>query len=332
MSDMPDGQEIEAFAAADPSGLMATGHWPQSEHGRAMQLGLMVPISETAAFGGTPSFADMVEMSRVAREVGFDAVWFADHFAFGARDDDEGLRGVWECWTVMAGVAARTEEIQIGALVACTGFRNPGLIAKMAESIDEISGGRFILGLGAGWHQPEYDMFGFPFDHRVSRFEEAISIIQPLLRTGEADFRGTYFQANQAVNRPRGPRPSGPPILVGSSGERMLGIMARYADAWNTVWHKDPEEVIKRMSAVDRACREIGRAPETLVRTAGGNIALTGYLGRRPDPITGDTETMARSIAAFAGAGIHHFVCGLDPCTPASIKEFAPVIGALDRM
>lgn len=309
--------------------------WPQSS--RRLQLGVMVPIAEDSAFGGTPRFADMLAITRVAADVGFDAAWFADHFLFRPQPDDAfamptdlELRGVWECWSMMAGLASATERIQIGALVACTGFRNPAVIAKMAEAIDEISGGRFILGLGAGWHKPEYDAFGLPYDHRVSRFEEALAIIAPMLREGQADFAGEFYQAVDAVNIPRGPRPNGAPILVGTTGPRMLRITARTADAWNTVWHKDPDAVTPLMAAVDEACHEVGRDPKTLVRTAGGNIALPGYLGRRPDPIEGEPEAIAETIVRFGELGIQHFVCGLDPCTPASLEQFARVIEMVD--
>ncbi len=313
------------------NGVPPLGRWPAST--RPMGLGLMVPISEQSAFGGTPRFADMVEIARTAEDVGFDAVWFADHLLFEDDGNAETIRGVWECWTMMAGIAAATTRIHIGALVACVGFRAPGIIAKMAESIDEISGGRFLLGLGAGWHRPEYDRFGFPFDHRASRFEEAIQIIQPLLRTGDADLAGTFYQAPGTVNQPRGPRAAegGPPILVGTSGHRMLRLTARYADAWNTVWHKDPAAVVPRLAEVDAACRDVGRDPASLVRTAGGNIAMPGYLGRRPDPITGGTEEIASALRGFRDLGLRHYVCGLDPCTPASVQQFAPVIAALDE-
>jgi alkanesulfonate monooxygenase SsuD/methylene tetrahydromethanopterin reductase-like flavin-dependent oxidoreductase (luciferase family) len=166
-----------------------------------MGLGLMVPIAEASHFGGTPRFADMLEMTRIAADVGFDIAWFADHLAFELPPETE-VRGVWDCWTVMGGLAAATERIGIGTLVACTGFRNPGVIAKMAEAIDEISGGRFVLGLGAGWHEPEYEMFGFPFDHRVGRFEEAIGIIAPMLREGRADLAGRFFsQRGRSTSR-----------------------------------------------------------------------------------------------------------------------------------
>lgn len=293
-----------------------------------LELGLMVPISEGAAFGPTPHFSDMLEITRAAEEVGFGAAWFADHFVFRHEDEPE-ERGVWDCWTTMAGIAAATERIRIGPLVACTGFRNPGVVAGMAESIDDISGGRLLLGLGAGWHKPEYDMFGFPFDHRVSRFEESVTVIDGLLRDGAVDFAGEYVSARDAVNRPRGPRPDGPPILVGTTGHRMLRLTARFADAWNTVWHPDAEATVPLLAAVDEACREVGRRPETLIRTAGGNIAREGYLGTRPNPMTGDDAGIARRIAGFRDLGFRHFVCGLDPCTPESVRAFRPVIEAL---
>jgi probable F420-dependent oxidoreductase len=318
-----------------PAVIAGDERWPVSS--RPMGLGVILPIAEGSAFGPTPHFADILEMTRVANDVGFDAVWIIDHLIFRLEPDNafqmpagEDDRGVWECFTLMAGLASATERIQIGSLVACTGFRNPGLVAKMTETLDDISGGRIILGLGAGWHKPEYDAFGYPFDHRVTRFEEAMAIIQPLLREGRVDYEGEFFQARDAVNQPRGPRPTGAPILVGSSGSRMLRITARYADAWNTVWHKDPQAVVPLMAAVDEACHEVGRDPATLVRTAGGNIAMPGYLGKRPNPIEGDPETMAETILGFRERGMQHFIAGLDPCTPQSIEQFARVIELID--
>jgi alkanesulfonate monooxygenase SsuD/methylene tetrahydromethanopterin reductase-like flavin-dependent oxidoreductase (luciferase family) len=302
-----------------------------------MGLGVILPIAEGSAFGGTPHFGDILEMTRVAAGAGVDAVWIIDHLVFRLEPgndfqmpESEEDRGVWECFTTMAGLASATERIQIGSLVACTGFRNPGLVAKMTETIDDISGGRVILGLGAGWHKPEYDAFGYPFDHRVSRFEEAMRIIHALLRDGRADVEGAFFRARDAVNRPRGPRPGGAPIMVGTSRPRMLGITARYADAWNSVWSKDPDVVATTMAAVDEACREVGRDPATLVRTAGANIAMPGYLGLRPDPIEGSDEEIAAEIVRFRELGIRHFVAGLDPCTPRTIEQFARFMELVD--
>jgi probable F420-dependent oxidoreductase len=327
--------EGAGMGAAQPVAIDGNARWPASA--RRMSFGVILPIGEDSAFGGTPHFADVLAMTRTAEEVGFEVVWIIDHFIFRPETDSQfsGLsgeedRGLWECFTTMAGLASATERIQIGALVACTGFRNPGLVAKMTETIDDISGGRVILGLGAGWHEPEYTAFGYPFDHRVSRFEEAMAIIQPFLREGRADYQGQFFQARDAVNRPRGPRPTGAPILVGSSGQRMLRIIARYADAWNTVWHDDPDAIPSLMAAVDDACREVGRDPASLVRTMGGNIAMPGYLGRRPNPITGSDEEIAAAIVRFREHGMQHFIAGLDPCTPQTIEQFARIMEIVD--
>lgn len=325
----------EGTGTGQPVAIDGNARWPASK--RRMSFGVILPIGEDSAFGGTPHFADILAMTRTAEDVGFEIVWIIDHFIFRPETESQfsGLtgeedRGVWECFTTMAGLASATERIQIGALVACTGFRNPGLVAKMTETIDDISRGRTILGLGAGWHEPEYTAFGYPFDHRVSRFEDAMAIIQPFLREGRADYQGQFYQAHDAVNRPRGPRPTGAPILVGSSGQRMLRIIARYADAWNTVWHDDPDAIPPLMAAVDAACREVGRDPATLVRTMGGNIAMPGYLGRRPNPITGSDEEIAATIARFREHGVQHFIAGLDPCTPQTIEQFARIMALVD--
>ena len=298
---------------------------------RPMSLGIMLPIGEASHFGATPHHTDLVEMALAAREVGFEAVWFADHFLF-ENPENGTTRGVWEAFTTMAAVAAEVPDIQIGSLVACTGFRNPALIARSAETIDDISGGRFILGLGAGWHQPEYDRLGFPFDHRVSRFEEAIEIIQPMLRQGTATLNGAYFQARDAINRPRGPRAQGAPIVVGSSGDRMLGIIARYADAWNTVWHSDAARVAELLPKVDAACIAAGRDPHTLIRTAGGNMALGDGIGVRPNAVSGSDEQLARHLDSFRQLGLRHFVVGLDGCTPATITSFGAVVTQFDAI
>ena len=314
-----------------PSGDAFSGQrWPSSP--RAMSLGLMMPIGEQSAFGGTPRFADIVAVAEAARDAGIEIVWFADHFAVGGGTADDPYRGVWEAIALMAGVAARVPDVQIGALVANTGYRNPGVIARAAETIDEISDGRFILGLGAGGMKPDHDQFGFPFDRRASRFEDAIAIIHALLRDGEVDYRGEFFTANRAVNRPRGPRPDGPPIVVGTTGHRMLRLTARYADAWNTTWYRDPTEVAAEMRRVDEACTEVGRDPRTLVRTAGGNLAMPGYHGARPNAVDGTVEEKAAWLDGFRAIGLDHFVIGLDPATPESLAAFAEVVRAYDAM
>lgn len=303
--------------------------------GRPMGIGMIMPISEMSAYGGTepPRFADMLEMTRLADEIGFDAVWIPDHLIVKLAAEGNVIRGVWEGWTTIAALAAATRRITLGIFVTCTAFRNPALVAKMAENLDEISAGRFVLGLGAGWHEPEFEMFGYHFDHRVDRFEEALQIICPLVREGTADFQGIYYQVRNAVNRPRGPQAAsgGIPILLGAQKPRMMRLTARYADAWNSDWQSDPRAMAGMMAALDRACDEVGRDPATLVKTGSANIAMPGSLDRRPNPIRGDTDDLARAIRAFRDLGLRHFVCGFDPCTPRSLEQFAPVLAALDR-
>jgi alkanesulfonate monooxygenase SsuD/methylene tetrahydromethanopterin reductase-like flavin-dependent oxidoreductase (luciferase family) len=299
-----------------------------------MGIGVMLPISERSAFGRPVRFADMLEMTRVAEELGYDAVWLADHFLFRAPVAPEGEEwGMWEVFTALAGLAQGTTRIQLGTLVACLGWRNPGILARMIETIEEIGDGRTVLGVGAGWHEPEYTAYGLPWDHRVSRFEEAIAILGDLLRTGASTRSGRFFSTDAAISRPRGPREAsgGPPILVGSTGERMLRLTATHADAWNTVWHPDAAEVVPLLTKVDEACAEVGRDPATLVRTAGGNIALDGYTGVRPHPMQGDADAIAGNLAAFRDLGFRHYVAGIDPCTPKSLEQFARVLEKLDQ-
>ncbi len=293
----------------------------------------MLPISERSAFGAPVRFRDMLQMTRHAESIGLDAVWLADHFLVRppvAPDGEEW--GVWDVFTALAGLAQGTDSIQLGTLVACLGWRNPAIVARMVETVEEISGGRVIFGTGAGWHEPEYTAYGLPWDHRVGRFEDAIVILDELLRTGRSEHRGRFFSTENAISQPRGPRAAtgGPPILVGSTGHRMLRLTATYADGWNTVWHPTAAETKPLIALVDEACAGVGRDPATLVRTAGGNIALSGYLGVRPNPIRGDADAIAESLAEFRALGFRHYVAGIDPCTPHSLEEFARVLEKLD--
>src|SRR5215213_9842848 len=168
-------------------------------------------------------------MAQAAEECRFDSIWIGDHLLY---EDPE--RGPWEAWTLMSALAAVTERVGIGPLVACLGFHPPGLVAKMAATIDEVSGGRFTLGVGAGWNQREFSAFGIPYDRRVSRFEEAFGIVRRLLAGERATVDGRFWQADDAVLLPRPHRRV--PLMVGSNGPRMLGLTLPHADAWNTWW------------------------------------------------------------------------------------------------
>ena len=301
--------------------------------GRRMKLGVMPSLSERSFDGGTPRYADIQAMAQTAERIGLDSFWLPDHLIY--RSPERGVSGRWEVFTFMSAVAAVTSRITIGPLVACTSFRNPALLAKMADALDEISNGRFILGLGCGWHEPEYTMFGYPFDHRVGRFEEAMAIIAPLLREGRVDFHGKYYDATETVLRPRGPSPTGPKLWIGANAPRMLALTAQYADAWNTVWHIDPAVVLERYAPLKAACAAVGRDPSTLELTAGTFVSLPEPGTAHEDDgksITGTPEQVAERLQAFADIGVTHLIVILrPPTTPAAIERFARVVEILDR-
>jgi alkanesulfonate monooxygenase SsuD/methylene tetrahydromethanopterin reductase-like flavin-dependent oxidoreductase (luciferase family) len=296
--------------------------------------------------GGMARWSDLKTMARHAEAVGFDSLWVADHLLFEFGEPGEPLRGMWEAWSILSALAAVTTRVELGSLVVCTSFRNPTLLAKMADTLDEISGGRLILGLGAGYHEREYRAFGSPFDHLVSRFEEALQIIHTLLRTGEIEFHGRYYDALACELRPRGPRASGPPILVGAPprSPRMLRLTAQYADYWNgwSINQIDDRFASARL-AVDTACVKAGRDPATLQRTVTVLIDLPGaekgpvgswvqrYRSLFAPPVSGSSEKLASLLRGLAREGISHVQVWLEPSTMDGIDAFVPVLELLDR-
>ncbi len=307
---------------------------------RPLKVGIMLPDTEREMGGGSARWADLLAMARTAEEAGFDSLWVADHLLF--RFEGEEQQGPWECWSLLAALAAATERVEIGPLVCCTSFRNPALLAKIADTVDEISGGRLILSLGAGWHEPEYRAFGYPFDHRVGRFEEAFTIIRTLLREGHVDFDGVYYQVRDCELRPRGPRPGGPPLMIGSEGARMLRSALPHVDSWNAwyAWFGNrPKNLDPLREKVDAACGEVGRDPAAVERTCAVLVGLSGAVGRTSGdptdnvipPLTGSAEELAEALRAYARAGIGHVQLVLDPNTIGAIEEFAPVLELLDR-
>jgi alkanesulfonate monooxygenase SsuD/methylene tetrahydromethanopterin reductase-like flavin-dependent oxidoreductase (luciferase family) len=276
------------------------------------------------------------EMARLAEDAGFDSLWLPDHM-FGVWDGK--TVGAWECWSMLSAVAAVTERVALGTLVLATSFREPALLAKMADTVDEISGGRLILGLGAGWFEAEYRAFGFPYDHRASRFEEAFTIIRTLLREGKIDFDGTYYQARDCELLPRGPRPHGMPFMIGTRGPRMMRLTAQHAEMWNA-WvvskSNTPSEALAKLNAdLDAACHDVGRDPATLARSAA--VMVHPYPTPPPplpsgcDAIWGDRETIAEKLLAYVDEGISHLQVVLAPATPKSLEAFAPVLEVIDR-
>ena len=296
-----------------------------------MRIGIQLPEVEREL-----SWIEFRDIALTAEDTGFDSIWVGDHLLF--RDETTGERGPWEAWSALAALAEATERVQLGPLVAATSFHSPAMIAKKAATVDEISGGRLILGLGAGWNQVEYDAFGFPYDHRVSRFEEAFTIIRTLIRVGSIDHEGRFYTHREMELLPRARADM--KLMVGSNGPRMLRITAAHVDMWNT-WHvwfgNAAAGVIPRIAEVERVCLELGRDPNTLEKTAAVYVQLPEGGGRiagstdRPSapPITGTREEMAETLSSFAEAGMDEIQLVVDPITSSSVVELAEVVALM---
>lgn len=294
-----------------------------------MKIGMILPLAEDES-GSAPSWDELKAAARQSEESGFDSVWVYDHLLH--RFEGHPTVGFWEAWTMLTALAAVTERVELGTTVLAAGFRNPALLAKMADTLDEVSGGRLILGLGAGWHEPEFDAFGFPFDHRVSRLEEALQIIRPLLRERRVDFRGEYHRAEDCEIRPRGPRDEGVPVLVAAFAPRMMRLTARYADQWTTDWLGPLEKVREDVAKVHAACEAEGRDPATLVITGGATVAypdlgkLPGWMSTPDSYLTGDADGLAAQLVAYRDAGVGHILTNLYPFTPEAIGRYGEAV------
>jgi alkanesulfonate monooxygenase SsuD/methylene tetrahydromethanopterin reductase-like flavin-dependent oxidoreductase (luciferase family) len=292
-----------------------------------VRIGIVLPIAEEDGESGIPDYPAIRAMAVGAEAAGLDSVWVFDHLLF--RFDGE-TTGIHECWTILAAIAEATHRIELGTLVMCTGFRNAALLAKMAATLDHVSGGRLILGIGAGWHDPEYDAFGYPTDHKVGRFEEALAVITGLIRSGRAELAGRFVTAHDAVLLP--PARPGLPILIAAKRPRMLELTARHADAWNLAWFGLPDERLARVRGeLLEACRRVGRDPASLSTTVGVTVR---YPADGPPPaeaptapaLTGAVEEIADGLAAHAAAGADHLIAALEPSTPRTLATFAEAV------
>jgi alkanesulfonate monooxygenase SsuD/methylene tetrahydromethanopterin reductase-like flavin-dependent oxidoreductase (luciferase family) len=304
-------------------------------------LGLNLPYVERSMDGATPRWSDLRAMAAEAEAIGFDTVWVSDHVGFGDPDTDGGWTGAWESWTLLTALAAVTSRVRLGSYVSAAPYRNPALLAKMAETLDEISGGRVILGLGAGWNEPEFAAYGFPWERRFDRFEDALRIVTSMLRTGRADHEGLET-ARGALVRPRGPRPEGLPIMVGASGPRMLRLAAALADEWNAGM-RSPAELVPMLAKLDAALEAVGREPdsirrsaEVMVRPGVGSPGADAQTPTTPDalgsgdhPLTGTPEAVAAGLRRYFDLGCDHIQVQLRPNSLEGVRAFAPVVDAL---
>lgn len=296
-----------------------------------MKVGIQMPEVEREV-----TWREVREIAVTAEESGFDSIWVGDHLLF--RDPTSGVRGPLEAWSLLAALGEATERVLIGPLVAATSFHNPAMIAKKAATVDDISGGRLILGLGAGWNLPEYEAFGFPFDHRVSRFEEAFTVIRTLIREGAVDFEGRFYTHRDMELLPRAR--ANMTLLIGSNGPRMLRVAAPHVDLWNSWYtHFDnrPEGLVPLIEELNRATIDGGRNPGEIGRTAAILVQLQGGSGRiagsseRPDvaPVAGPPAAIAESLARFGEKGISHVQIVLDPIDVRAVAELAEAVALL---
>jgi alkanesulfonate monooxygenase SsuD/methylene tetrahydromethanopterin reductase-like flavin-dependent oxidoreductase (luciferase family) len=283
----------------------------------------MVPMALSDGAGRMPTWPDIRAFAELSEAAGLDSVWVCDHF-FGSLPGAP-PEGIHEAWTILSALGAATSRVELGQLVTCVSYRNPGLLAKMAVTVDAVSDGRLVLGLGAGWHDTEYAAFGYPTDHRVSRLEEALEIVVPLLRGESVSLVGRYHRVADAVLLP--PPERRVPLLIAGNGVRMLGLTARYADAWNTAWFARTDERLRmRVAALETALENEGRDPSTLRRTAGMYVVDPASASAEGNAFTGSVGELAETIASFGELDFSDVIALLEPANERSLNRLADAL------
>lgn len=307
-----------------------------------IKIGLALPLSALTGSGQRPlAFAEILAHARKAESLGFDSLWVSDHFFVqapgGARS------GTLDSLTLLSALAARTDRVQLGTLVLCNSFRHPAMLAKMATSLQEISGGRLILGIGAGWHEPEYTALGLPFDHRVTRLRENVTALAELLRTGQSSFQGRYVHLDGAELVPRADTP--PPIWLAPVQEKMIRLTAELGDGCNTAWYGDNVDDFRRfVERLHEAEARSGRSPGSVTISAGlymvpaasggGLDATLKRLGEVAPPLrdrpveqirrnlfVGTPDECIENLRRFVAAGAEHLIISLGPRPPFTLLE-----------
>lgn len=299
-----------------------------------MKIGLTLPQAVTDD-GIVPRYREIRDAALRAERNGFDSVWVMDHLLF--QWENKAPTGVWDAMTLLPALAEATERVELGALVICTAFRNPALLAKMASALDEVSDGRFVFGVGAGWHKPEFDAFGYPFDHLATRFEEAMAIILPLLREGKVAFTGVYERAPGCINEPRGPRPAGPPVLMGTQGPRLMRLAAREADAWNACWLGRAAELPERLVPFHAALEDVGRNASDIDLTVGQLVTFRDLAAGVEFPggaerfTFEDPADLADEWVKFEELGVSHVIIWHMPESDQTDQLLADAVGLYRR-
>ncbi len=301
---------------------------------RPLQIGVQLPEIERRV-----PWPELIAMTHAAEAVGFDSVWLGDHLLYELPDGT--VRGPWEAYTSLAALAAVTERVLLGSLVSSLGFHDPAMIAKMSATIDAISGGRLVLGVGSGWNEREYHAFGLPFDRRVDRFEEAFGLVRRLLVGETVTHRGPYYTTDRCCIDPPPSRPGGPLLMVGSNSPRMLAITLPHVHSWN-VWWSIYGNTADGFAAVVADVRDrtvaAGRDPDEVEATACVYVQAPGGSGRtmgepsmaRVRPLQGSPDQLAEHFSSFAAAGAAHLQLVVDPITQESIEWLGEVLAILD--
>ena len=294
---------------------------------RSFQIGVVLPLAQFGPERTTPRWTDVRDVAMQLEEAGVDTLWTPDELLW--RSESGPPMGVWEAISMAGAVAAITSRTRVGTWVMSALHRNPGIIAKAAETLDEISCGRFVFGLGAGHAWPgQAHAFGLPEDRTFDRFDEALRIIVPLLRDGHADFEGTFHAARDLPQAPRGPRPGRIPIMIGGNGPKGQRHAVRHADIWSG-WPEntgDMAEFAPRLASLDAICAEEGRHPSTIGRSAGLDVRPLDPAGARPGIISGSAEEIADALRAFRDGGFTRVELMIGG-GPAAYAALAPVIG-----
>lgn len=302
-----------------------------------MKIGVVIELTDYTT-GVAPRYGTIRRFAQHAEALGFDSIWLYDHLLYRFVPGQPTL-GIWECWSMLSALAEATERVEIGTLVACNAFRSPALLAKMAETVDEISEGRLILGIGAGWNKAEYDAFGFPFDRRREKFEEAVQIVRTLLKKRRLDFDGKHYRLADCEIAPRGPRADGVPLLIGAFGERMMRNAARYGDIWNTGYTGAADTFAAPLARFRDACTAVGRDAASVQVSALANVWFEN-LGAGPPSgaddssdsavingcLVGDEASMVRELERYRALGTAHLMCHCWPGSAAALEQLAAVV------
>jgi F420-dependent oxidoreductase-like protein len=270
-------------------------------------------------------FDTVTTLAKASEELGIESLWFPDHFMFRNPRRPEQQFEIMECFTSMAAVAAITTRVKLGAYVAGVPYRNPALLAKMFTTLDLISHGRVIVGLGAAWHDLEFKAYGWDFESarvRLDRLEEAIQVVVKLLTERPVDFEGTYYRLHDAVNDPPPIQKPRPPIMIGGGGEqRTLRLVAQYADYYN-IFNATPDQVRHKYDVLKEHCRSVGRDYDEIVKTCHATVLIgkdaaeaaakrdrhKTFLG---NPLIGTPDEVIEGARAYADAGAQYFIFNL---------------------